>query len=51
MISTRLIAGTPEIRVYADALPEEGYLAVDPDLEDVYFHQVTAAAAAAAEAA
>ncbi|MCA9635168.1 MAG: ABC transporter ATP-binding protein, partial [Myxococcales bacterium] len=51
VISTRLIAGTPEIRVYADALPEEGYLAVDPDLEDVYFHQVTAAAAAAAEAA
>jgi len=43
VISTRLIAGTPEIRVYADAQPGEEFKLIEPDLEDVYFHQVTAA--------
>lgn len=46
VISTRLIAGRPEIRVFADASPGEGFAAVEPDLEDVYFHQVSAAEAA-----
>ncbi len=49
VISNRLIAGTPEIRVYADARPgDEFTLIEEPDLEDVYFHQVTAAGASEA---
>ncbi len=49
VISNRLIAGTPEIRVYADARPSEAFsLIEEPDLEDVYFHQVTAAGASEA---
>ncbi len=43
VISTRLIAGAPEIRVFAESSPGEGFTPVEPDLEDVYFHQVTAA--------
>ncbi len=49
VISNRLIAGTPEIRVYADERPgDEFTLIEEPDLEDVYFHQVTAAGASEA---
>jgi len=47
VISNRLIAGKPEIRVYADERPgDEFSLIEEPDLEDVYFHQVTASEAA-----
>ncbi len=49
VISNRLIAGKPEIRVYADERPgDEFSLIEEPDLEDVYFHQVTAAGASEA---
>lgn len=37
VISNKLVAGHPQIHVYADAQPEEGFIAVDPDLEDVFF--------------
>jgi ABC-2 type transport system ATP-binding protein len=44
VISERLIAGAPEIRILADAQPA-GFDRVDPDLEDVYFSQIVASAA------
>ena len=37
VISTRLILGRTAIRVFAKALPEDGFDAAEPDLEDVYF--------------
>jgi ABC-type multidrug transport system ATPase subunit len=40
VLSTRLIAGQPLIHVYNESRPEEGFAAVTPDLEDVYFHRL-----------
>jgi ABC-2 type transport system ATP-binding protein len=40
VLSTRLSGGKTIIHVLADALPEEGFTAVAPDLEDVYFGQL-----------
>jgi ABC-2 type transport system ATP-binding protein len=37
VISNKLAAGRPQIHVFADAQPEEGFVAVAPDLEDVFF--------------
>jgi ABC-2 type transport system ATP-binding protein len=37
VISNKLVAGRPQIHVFADAAPEEGFAAVEPDLEDVFF--------------
>jgi ABC-type multidrug transport system ATPase subunit len=37
VISNKLVAGRPQIHVFADASPEEGFAAVTPDLEDVFF--------------
>ena len=37
VISTHLVGGQHEIRVYADTAPGDGFIAVDSDLEDVYF--------------
>src|SRR5579872_6501466 len=37
VISTHLLGGLHEIRVYADSNPGEGFRPVDSDLEDVYF--------------
>jgi ABC-2 type transport system ATP-binding protein len=37
VISTHLVGGQHEIRVYADLNPGEGFHAVDSELEDVYF--------------
>lgn len=37
VISTHLIAGQHEVRVYSDANPGEGFKPVESDLEDVYF--------------
>jgi ABC-type multidrug transport system ATPase subunit len=37
VISTHLVGGQHEIRVYADSNPGEGFHEVDSDLEDVYF--------------
>ena len=52
VISTRLVTGRPVIHVYHDGAPGPDFSAVEPDLEDVYFHHITAAAqGAAAEAA
>ena len=40
VISERLIAGTPEIRVYSTTRPDHTFEAVEADLEDVYFAQI-----------
>jgi ABC-type multidrug transport system ATPase subunit len=37
VISNKLMAGRPQIHVYADGQPDDGFIAVDPDLEDVFF--------------
>jgi ABC-2 type transport system ATP-binding protein len=37
VMSTHLVAGQHEIRVYADANPGDGFHAVDSELQDVYF--------------
>jgi ABC-2 type transport system ATP-binding protein len=37
VISTHLLGGLREVRVYADASPGEGFTPVDAGLEDVYF--------------
>ncbi|MGN6151390.1 MAG: ABC transporter ATP-binding protein [Lysobacteraceae bacterium] len=47
VLSTRLVQGTPEIHVYAEDHPEEGFEQIRPDLEDVYFQRLRQHAAAA----
>jgi ABC-type multidrug transport system ATPase subunit len=42
VLSTRLVAGKPQINVYAETQPDEGFEMVEPDLEDVYFLQLRA---------
>jgi ABC-2 type transport system ATP-binding protein len=37
VISTHLVGGLHEVRVYAESFPGEGFAAVDSGLEDVYF--------------
>jgi ABC-2 type transport system ATP-binding protein len=37
IISNKLVAGRPQIHVFADAQPEDGFIPVVPDLEDVFF--------------
>lgn len=45
VLSTHLVAGDTVIHVLADEAPEDGFLAVPPDLEDVYFGQLQEQAA------
>ncbi len=45
VISSHLIAGQHEIRVYADSSPGEGFRPVDAGLEDVYFLNLATPAA------
>jgi ABC-type multidrug transport system ATPase subunit len=44
VITTRLLAGDPVITVYSEGSPGDGFVSVEPALEDVYFHKVGAAA-------
>jgi len=44
VISVRLVAGEPVIHVYSDSAPGDGFVAVEPNLEDVYLHRVGIAA-------
>jgi ABC-2 type transport system ATP-binding protein len=37
IISNKLVAGRPQIHVFAIAQPEDGFIPVAPDLEDVFF--------------
>ncbi len=48
VLSTRLVGGRTTIHVLSDARPEEGFAAVAPDLEDVYFGELRRHAARAA---
>jgi ABC-type multidrug transport system ATPase subunit len=43
VISSRLAAGNTVLHVYAESDPGDGFVAVDPDLEDVYFHRLAEA--------
>jgi ABC-2 type transport system ATP-binding protein len=47
VLSTRLAGGKTILHVLADSLPEGGFEAVTPDLEDVYFGQLRLQAATA----
>lgn len=40
VLATRLVGGKPQINVFADAQPDDGFVQVEPDLEDVYFLQL-----------
>ena len=51
VLSTRLVAGRPQINVFAESQPDDGFVSVEPDLEDVYFLQVRNASRAAGQAA
>jgi ABC-type multidrug transport system ATPase subunit len=44
VISVRLLAGVPVVHVLSDAPPGDGFEPMEPDLEDVYFHRIGAAA-------
>ena len=44
VLSTRLVGGRPQIKVYAEAQPDDGFQQVAPDLEDLYFLQLRSAA-------
>jgi ABC-2 type transport system ATP-binding protein len=37
VISTHLVGGQHEVRIYADSSPGDGFASVESDLEDVYF--------------
>jgi ABC-type multidrug transport system ATPase subunit len=41
VISTHLVGGLTEVRVYCEADPGAGFKAVDPNLEDVYFRNLS----------
>ncbi len=51
VLSTRLVGGRPVIHVLSDTPPGDGFTAVAPDLEDVYFGELRRLAAPAAKAA
>ncbi len=42
VISNKLVAGRPQIHIYSDAAPEDGFEAAIPDLEDVFFSRISA---------
>ena len=48
VLHTRLVGGKPQINVFADSQPDDGFVSVEADLEDVYFLHVRNAAASAA---
>jgi ABC-2 type transport system ATP-binding protein len=48
VISTRLITGRPVVHVHHEEAPGPDFESVAPDLEDVYFYQITRAARRAA---
>jgi hypothetical protein len=37
VVSTHLVGGLHEVRVFAESSPGDGFLPVDSSLEDVYF--------------
>ncbi|KQQ47640.1 multidrug ABC transporter ATP-binding protein [Duganella sp. Leaf126] len=51
VLRTRLVGGKPQIHVFADHQPDDGFIAVEPNLEDVYFLHVRGASRTAADVA
>jgi ABC-type multidrug transport system ATPase subunit len=51
VLSSRMIDGQPLIHVYSETPPGEGFAAVDPALEDVYFQRLHAHRSTTAKAA
>ena len=43
VLSTRLVGGLPQINVHSESQPDEGFVQVEADLEDVYFLQIHSA--------
>jgi hypothetical protein len=37
VLSSRLVAGRTQVRVFAETAPDESFEPVEPNLEDVYF--------------
>ncbi|MEO8448713.1 MAG: ABC transporter ATP-binding protein [Gemmatimonadota bacterium] len=48
VVSVRLLAGRPVIHISSPTNPGDGFIEVEPDLEDVYFQQIGLSAAKAA---
>jgi ABC-type multidrug transport system ATPase subunit len=48
VLSSRLVAGQPQINVHCESQPDEGFVQVEPDLEDVYFLKIRASQSSAA---
>jgi ABC-2 type transport system ATP-binding protein len=44
VISNKLVAGRPQIHIYSDVSPDDGFQAAVPDLEDVFFSRISASA-------
>ena len=42
VLSSRLVAGQPQINVHCESQPDDGFVQVEPDLEDVYFLKIRA---------
>lgn len=51
VLSTRLVGGQPVIHALSDSSPGAGFIAIEADLEDVYFGELRRAAAPASKAA
>ena len=49
VLSSRLVAGQPQINVHCESQPDDGFVQVEPDLEDVYFLKIRASQSSAAE--
>ena len=46
VISDKMVAGRPQIHVLSDTIPGEGFTAVEPNLEDVFFVKINPAVTA-----
>ena len=42
VLASRLVAGQPQINVHCESQPDDGFVQVEPDLEDVYFLKIRA---------
>jgi ABC-type multidrug transport system ATPase subunit len=43
ILSTKLVAGSPLVRIYSESDPGNGFRAAEPDLEDVFFSHLSQA--------
>lgn len=43
ILSTKLVAGSPMVRIYCETPPDQGFQAAVPDLEDVFFSHLSKA--------